>query len=142
MALQEFALPLAGGLLIGAAASGLLLFNGRIAGISGILRGLVTSRGGEFSERLLFLLGLVLGAWLYESWSGQFPVARAHFPIWLLATSGLLVGFGTGIARGCTSGHGVCGLARLSIRSFVAVAVFLFVGFITTYLARHVWGVY
>lgn len=142
MAFQDFAAPLAGGLLIGSAAAGLLLFNGRVAGVSGMLRDLFTVRAGQALERAVFLFGLVLGAWLYAAWSGQIPVAREHFPAWLLVLAGVFTGLGTGVARGCTSGHGVCGLARFSVRSLVAVAVFLGVAMLTTYLVRHWWGIY
>lgn len=142
MALADFLPAAGGGLLIGAAASGLLLLNGRIAGISGILRGFLAEHGTAFRERALFLLGLIAGSALYARLSGQYPIPRADFPAWLLALSGLLVGLGTGLAKGCTSGHGVCGLARLSRRSFGAVGIFLGTAVLTTYLVRHWWGIY
>ncbi|WP_226459534.1 YeeE/YedE family protein [Quatrionicoccus australiensis] len=142
MALADFLPAAGGGLLIGAAASGLLLLNGRIAGVSGILRGFLAEHGTAFRERVLFLLGLIAGSALYALFSGQYPVPRSAFPAWLLALSGLLVGLGTGLAKGCTSGHGVCGLARLSRRSFGAVGIFLGTAVLTTYLVRHWWGIY
>lgn len=132
---------LLGGVLIGGAALVLLWGNGRIAGVSGILRGLVLTRGGARLSHALFLVGLVLGAWAYESASGQVPQPRADFPPVLLILAGVLVGLGTGVARGCTSGHGVCGLGRLSLRSLVAVLVFLGVAIVTTFVVRHVLGV-
>ncbi len=141
MALAEFLQPLAGGFLIGGASASLLYFNGRIAGISGILRRLFGSSAVLFVERLLFLLGLIAGAALYEIDAGTFPVPRADFPAGLLAVSGVLVGIGTSLANGCTSGHGVCGLARFSMRSLVAVGVFLSVAIATTYIVRHVFGI-
>jgi len=93
------------------------------------------------AQRLLFLLGLIAGAWVYEAASGTAPVARAGFPPLLLVAAGVLVGVGTTVAHGCTSGHGVCGMARFSRRAFVAVGVFLSVATGTTWLVRHVWGI-
>jgi uncharacterized membrane protein YedE/YeeE len=141
MLLAEFVKPLAGGILIGLSAAILLFFNGRIAGISGITRGLFTKDRQQLAERFVFLLGLVVGAGVYGDWSGQLPQPRESFPPLLLAISGLLVGTGTSLARGCTSGHGVCGLARLSKRSFIAVGVFLSTAIVTTYIIRHIWQI-
>ena len=141
MILIDLLPSLAGGVLIGAAAAGLLHFNGRIAGVSGIVGGLFAGPKAVFGQRLLFLLGLVAGAGLYEVASGTAPVARAGFPPLLLVAAGVLVGVGTSLARGCTSGHGVCGMARFSRRSFVAVGVFLSVAIATTWVVRHVWGI-
>lgn len=132
---------LAGGVLIGAAAAGLLYFNGRIAGVSGLVAGLFERRDGACAQRWLFLLGLVAGAAVYEVASGTAPVARPGFPPLLLVVAGVLVGVGTTLARGCTSGHGVCGMARFSRRSFVAVALFLSVAMATTWVVRHVGGI-
>ncbi len=133
---------LAGGLLIGAAASLLLWLNGRIAGISGIANGLLAWSRGDVAWRLVFLGGLVAGAAAFYAVAGGAPVHREGFPVWLLAGGGLLVGFGTSLGSGCTSGHGVCGLGRLSLRSLVATAIFLVTGIITTFVVRHVFGVY
>lgn len=141
MTLFDILPSLAGGVLIGLAAAGLLYFNGRIAGVSGILEGLFDGDPGARVQRLLFLLGLIAGAGLYELAGGTAPVARAGFPPWLLVVGGGLVGVGTSLARGCTSGHGVCGMARFSRRSFVAVGVFLSVAIGTTWVVRHVWGI-
>jgi hypothetical protein len=132
---------LIGGLLIGIAASLLLWLNGRIAGISGILGGLLAQRPGDRAWRLLFLAGLVLGAGAYTAWTGSLAPTRQGFPVPLLILAGLLTGFGTARANGCTSGHGVCGLARLSLRSGVVTATFLVVAIVTTYVVRHVLGV-
>lgn len=134
-----FVFALIGGVLIGAAAGLLLWLNGRVAGVSGMVLNLLFS-----SEKLtvaLFLVGIVDGAALFYSLGGAVPVARANFPLGLLAFAGLLVGVGTGMARGCTSGHGVCGLGRLSLRSLVATLTFLSVAMLTTYVVRHVFGV-
>lgn len=132
----------AGGLLIGASASGLLWLTGRVAGISGIAGRLPFAPPGDRAWRCLFLLGLLGGAWLTFVLLGQPANTRAHFPTWLLVTAGLLVGYGTATSGGCTSGHGVCGMARLSLRSGVATGVFLLTGIATTFVARHLlhWG--
>lgn len=132
---------LAGGLLIGAAASLLLWLNGRIAGVSGVLAGLRAWRAGDGAWRALFLIGLVLGAGAWHATSGQpFAPRTGLAPGWLVV-AGLLVGWGTAQAHGCTSGHGVCGLARRSVRSLVATATFLMVAFLTTWVSRHGLGV-
>ncbi len=132
---------LAGGMLIGSAAVLLLWWNGRLAGISGILGGLLTG-AADWRWRGLFIVGLIAGAALYYAGSNGAPVARATFPPWLLAAGGLLVGFGTALGRGCTSGHGVCGLGRMSMRSLVATIVFLVTAIATTFVVRHVFNVY
>jgi len=133
---------LSGGVLIGVAASLLLWLTGHVAGISGIIGRVMFSLkySGEFVWRALFLLGLVVGAKLYYVGFVAAPAAREDFPVWLLIVSGLLVGFGSSMGKGCTSGHGVCGLGRLSIRSLVATLVYLGVAVITTTLVRHVFG--
>ena len=133
---------LAGGLLIGGAAVMLLWLNGRIAGISNITAGLMSWKRADVLWRFLFLGGLVAGAALYYRAFGHAPVARADFPAWLLAIGGLLVGFGTSFGSGCTSGHGVCGLGRLSLRSLVATVIFLVTGIVTTHVVRHLFGIY
>lgn len=129
-----------GGLLIGFAALLLLLFNGRIAGISGMMSGLMTTQRGEIIWRVTFLVGIVLGAFLFNLGKSDFYPVRKDFSIGLLALGGFLVGFGTRMGNGCTSGHAVCGIARLSIRSIVATLIFMTSGFITVYLVRHVLG--
>jgi uncharacterized membrane protein YedE/YeeE len=130
---------LLGGLLIGSSASLLLWLNGRIAGVTGMLTGLLVKPSSDQIWRLLFLLGLVVGALAYGLWGGVTPL-RQGFPVWLLVAAGLLTGYGTAQANGCTSGHGVCGLARLSVRSLVAAATFLGVAIVTTFVVRHVIG--
>ena len=123
--------------MIGLAAVLLLALNGRIAGISGILGGLISSREpGEKLWRVAFLLGLVVGPGLYRLLFGTLPLElQAETPA--LIAAGLLVGFGTRLGSGCTSGHGVCGLARLSPRSLVATITFMLVGFATVYVAAN-----
>lgn len=131
---------LAGGALIGAAASVLLWLNGRIAGISGIVGGLLAPAAGETGWRALFTLGLIAGAALYRVAGGPLQAIEIETSPMLLIAGGLLVGFGTRIGGGCTSGHGVCGLARLSRRSLVATAVFMISAGITVAVVRHLWG--
>lgn len=130
-----------GGILIGLAATLLLLFNGRIAGISGIMSGLIKAPHSEVTWRIAFLVGIVIGAFIFHQIKPDFYQPRANFPIWLLAGGGFLVGFGTRMGNGCTSGHAVCGIARLSVRSIVATATFMLSGFITVYVIRHLLGV-
>lgn len=133
---------LIGGALIGLAATVLLLMNGRIAGVSGILNGIFKSSCGDVAWRVWFLIGLIIGGGLYIMF---FPPAfepRSGFPLALLVIAGVLVGFGARLGSGCTSGHGVCGLARLSGRSLVATGVFLTTGMLTVFfVTRHVSGV-
>lgn len=130
---------LLGGVLIGTAASLLLWLDGRIAGVSSAINNLLFS-SARWSA-YFFLAGIVLGAAIFYALGGSAPQAREHFPVWLLALAGVLVGFGTSMAHGCTSGHGVCGLGRLSLRSLVATLTFLCCGLLTTYVVRHVFGV-
>ncbi len=127
-----------GGVLIGLAAVLLLLANGRIAGVSGIVNGLLSRKPGDIGWRVAFVLGLWLGALVY--WAAR----GALFELELLATpgvmivAGFLVGYGTRLGSGCTSGHGVCGIARFSPRSMVATVVFMASGIATAYVVRHV----
>ena len=127
---------LAGGVLIGLASVWLLAANGRIAGVSGILHGLVAQPPGDRAWRAAFIAGLILAGVLWVLFTAPTP-GRAGFSGWLVA-GGLLVGFGTRIGGGCTSGHGVCGLGRLSLRSLVAVMVFMASGMAATFVMRHV----
>lgn len=128
---------LAGGLLIGAAAAVLLLSSGRIAGISGILGRIVVGEAGPRGWRLAFVAGLVLPALIASAagW-GAAPVLQGGYALAVVA--GMLVGVGTGWASGCTSGHGVCGLANLSTRSLVATLVFMGTAGLTVFVQRHV----
>ena len=130
-----------GGTLIGISASMLMLLNGRIAGISGIVKGLLKpSNCSEINWRIAFLAGLVFGGLGYAM---VFPV-QITLPqginMLTLIIGGLLVGFGTAMGNGCTSGHGVCGMSRFSIRSIVATMTFLSTGMLTVYIIRHVLG--
>jgi uncharacterized protein len=128
---------LIGGVLIGLAATLLYAMLGRIAGISGIFNATV-EQSTERGWRVAFLLGLIAAATAWLAFTNGAP--RAGFPLpWLIA-AGLLVGFGTRMGNGCTSGHGICGLARLSKRSLVAVLAFMGAGFVTVYVLRHLIG--
>ena len=131
---------LAGGLLIGASAALLLLLNGRIAGISGILGGLLPPRSGDIVWRAAFIAGLVLAPVLYAALGSSLPPVSVATSPALLAVAGLLVGFGARLGAGCTSGHGVCGIGRGSPRSLVATAVFIIVAIATVFVTRHVAG--
>ena len=127
---------LAGGVLIGAAAAMLLLLNGKIAGISGILGGLLRTGAGDIGWRVAFIAGLVVAPLVYPL-AAPLPVVQIDADTTLLVVAGLLVGLGTGYGSGCTSGHGVCGLSRLSPRSLVATTAFMAAGFVTVFMARH-----
>ncbi len=131
-----------GGLLIGLAAALLLLLNGRISGISGIVGGLLAPnpKGSEVGWRLAFVAGLMLGALVYALAAGGAALVSVQASVPVLVVAGLLVGFGTRLGSGCTSGHGLCGIARLSKRSISATAVFFGVAMLTVFLVRHVFG--
>ena len=132
-------MSLAGGLLIGVAVTLFVLLSGRIAGISGILGGLLGWPRGDAAWRIAFIGGLVLSPLLYAAFH-PLPVARIDAGTGSLIAAGLLVGLGTRYGAGCTSGHGVCGISRLSPRSLVATAAFMLAGFVTVYLIRHLVG--
>ena len=125
-----------GGAVIGLAAALLVLVNGRVAGISGIVGGMLHPQADDFAWRLAFVAGLLLAPVVYAM-GAAFPSATiaASYPVLIVA--GLLVGIGTRFAGGCTSGHGVCGLSRLSPRSLVATLAFMAAGFVTVFVVRH-----
>ena len=127
-------------MLIGAASVWLLAANGRIAGVSGILHGLFAQPPGERPWRAAFLAGLIAAGFAWHWLAPDVPV-REGFPLGWAALAGLLVGFGTRVGGGCTSGHGVCGIGRLSVRSFVAVAVFMATGMAAAFVTRHLLGI-
>ncbi len=130
---------LAGGVLLGVASALFILLNGRVLGISGILGGLLTPQRGDTGWRVSLLLGMATAPavffWLAPATMVHAPRIDAGYG--LIALAGVLVGVGTRYGSGCTSGHGVCGLSRLSLRSMVATASFMAVGFLTVYLVRH-----
>jgi len=128
-----------GGILIGLSAALLWLADGRIAGISGIIGGLGSTSKPEMGWRLAFLAGLVVAPLFYTLVAGAQPIVIGAGPATLVA-AGLMVGFGTRLGSGCTSGHGVCGLARLSRRSAVATGLFMASAAVTVFLIRHVFG--
>lgn len=130
---------LIGGVLIGLAAAMFVLLNGRIAGISGVMGGLFKPTQGDVAWRAVFVLGLVAAPSVYALFSAL-PRPQVDASWAALAVAGLLVGVGTRYGSGCTSGHGVCGLARLSPRSLVATVTFMGAGFATVFAIRHVSG--
>lgn len=130
---------LAGGLLIGLAAAMFALLNGRIAGISGVVGGLVRPVWGDAAWRVAFVAGLI-GAPLVYLLFAALPTPQIDAGFGTLVVAGLLVGAGSRYGAGCTSGHGICGLSRLSPRSLVATAMFMGAGFVTVFAARHVFG--
>ncbi len=129
-----------GGVLIGLSAAALLLFNGRPAGISGVVGGLISPQRGEWLWRLAFALGLVAGGVAVFALSPGSLRIEAHRPVLVVALAGALVGFGTRLGGGCTSGHGVCGIGRLSPRSAAATAVFMASGVVTVFVVEHLLG--
>ena len=131
---------LIGGALIGIAAVLLRRFLGRIAGISGIFNGALARNSDDRAWRMMFLIGLITSGALYQYVSGQTLITRTDFSLPVLLVAGVLVGFGTWLGSGCTSGHGVCGISRLSVRSLVATSVFLAVGILTASGIKLLWG--
>lgn len=128
---------LAGGIVIGIAAAMFVLFNGRIAGISGILGGLLQPKKEDIGWRAAFILGLLLAPLAFSAFA---PLPPIHIDAGsgLLVAAGLLVGIGTRYGSGCTSGHGVCGLSRFSLRSLVATGAFMVAGILTVFVTRHI----
>jgi hypothetical protein len=134
---------LAGGLLIGLATALLVILRGKIAGISGILGGFIDTKSTSHSQRLwrgLFLIGLLSSSLVYQLFA-PLPESDISASLGTLIVAGLLVGFGTRMGSGCTSGHGICGLSRFSFRSLIATMSFMFAGFVVCYLFLHVLGV-
>lgn len=131
---------LAGGVLIGLSAVLLMLANGRTAGIAGIVGGLFGACAGEVGWRLAFIVGLVTGPFAATLFGAPLPEIGIDASVPVILVAGLLVGFGSRLGNGCTSGHGVCGLARLSRRSLAATLTFMIVGAAVVFVARHVLG--
>ena len=136
--LAPYITPLLGGLTLGVAAMWLLLSLGRVAGISGIIWGVMV--GPDRQWRSFFVAGLVAGGFIIHTFMGIPLPEQSSSPLSLVALSGLLVGFGTRIGGGCTSGHGVCGIGRQSLRSIVATLTFMAAGVLTVFVVRHVLG--
>jgi hypothetical protein len=137
MTLEQIVRALAGGLMVGVAAGAVLLLNGRVAGISGMISSLVGPRRADAGWQAMFLLGLVVsGVLLSIADPGALPgAARISRPLMLV--SGLLVGFGARLGGGCTSGHSLCGTGRLSLRSLVATSLFVLTGAVSVWALRH-----
>jgi uncharacterized membrane protein YedE/YeeE len=131
---------LAGGIILGVASAVFILVNGRILGISGILGGLLPPKVGDTTWRVFFLLGMLAAPTVFHAVvPAQYITApRIDASGWMVIAAGLLVGLGTRYASGCTSGHGVCGLSRLSPRSLVATLSFMGAGFVMVYVLRHI----
>ena len=133
--MDSILMSLLGGMIIGLATAVFLVFNGRVTGISGIINGFLGFVKEERLWRGAFLLGLILGGFVLSSSAPEFFVNTSDRHLWLIAAAGLIVGYGTLMGSGCTSGHGVCGIARFSIRSVIATVVFMAMGmFIATVL--------
>ncbi len=137
MTLVQALPPLAGGLLIGLSAAALLLLEGRIAGISGIVGRMLGPQGDEFGWRVWFVAGLLAGAVVLRVFAPGVFGAAPTASLGTLAVAGVLVGYGTRLANGCTSGHGVCGLSRRSPRSLASVATFMGVAVAVVFVVRH-----
>ncbi|MFM1955282.1 MAG: hypothetical protein RIR20_102 [Pseudomonadota bacterium] len=130
----------AGGILIGIAAAILILFNGRIAGVSGILGQALN--GGIVRDnlwRIAFVMGIIAAPALWQIWVGEIEISIETNALWLII-AGLFVGVGTSYGSGCTSGHGICGLSRFSMRSVIATLSFMLTGMVTVYMMRHILG--
>lgn len=137
---MSYLVALLGGAVIGGGAAALLILSGRIAGVSGIVGGALVPRSGELGWRLMFLAGLIGGGALGGLVAPQ-AYGAPHGSTLLLVVAGLLVGYGTRLGSGCTSGHGICGVSRMSRRSITATALFVAAGMVATMVLRHVVGV-
>ncbi|PFG58155.1 hypothetical protein ATG66_0694 [Vibrio sp. ES.051] len=126
-----------GGILLGISATILLLINGKVAGISGIMNGIMSPKKGDYSWRLLFALGMIAGGLISVLMLGIAVPSTANLSLGMVITAGLLVGIGTRLGNGCTSGHGICGMGRLSKRSIVATCVFMVVAGLTVFVRLH-----
>ncbi|ELA9369167.1 YeeE/YedE family protein [Vibrio parahaemolyticus] len=126
-----------GGILLGISATILLLVNGKIAGISGIMNGIMSPKKGDYSWRLLFAVGMIAGGLISVLMLGVAVPSTANLSLGMVIAAGLLVGIGTKLGNGCTSGHGICGMGRLSKRSIVATCVFMAVAGLTVFIRLH-----
>lgn len=138
--MNEYLYAILGGVLIGLASAGMLLTNGKILGISGILGGMLRSRSWDFSWRLSFTVGLIVGGFLIRPLGFSMMSIDTDRTLTLVTIGGLLVGIGTSLGSGCTSGHGVCGVARFSGRSITATIVFILFGVLSVALLNAVGG--
>ncbi|KHF17215.1 membrane protein [Vibrio parahaemolyticus] len=126
-----------GGILLGISATILLLVNGKIAGISGVMNGIMSPKKGDYSWRLLFAVGMIAGGLISVLMLGVAVPSTANLSLGMVIAAGLLVGIGTRLGNGCTSGHGICGMGRLSKRSIVATCVFMAVAGLTVFVRLH-----
>ena len=126
-----------GGILLGVSATVLLLVNGKVAGISGIMNGIMSPKKGDYSWRLLFAVGMIAGGLISVLMLGVAVPSTANLSLGMVIAAGLLVGIGTRLGNGCTSGHGICGMGRLSKRSIVATCVFMAVAGLTVFVRLH-----
>lgn len=136
--MHDFLSAFLGGLLLGIAVVGYLYIHGRIAGISGLIGQVLNPQTIFKTPAIWFLLGLIVIPFVYGLWLQ--PEIELNASPWMMIIAGLLVGFGTRLGSGCTSGHGICGISRLSGRSLLATVLFMLAGFVTVYLIRHLWG--
>ncbi len=145
MTLSSFLGPAIGGALIGLSAVLLMALNGRIAGVSGIVAGIMAPLRGEgradLSWRAAFVAGLIIAPLIVSAVRGELVSVSTPHPLWMMALGGLLVGYGTRLGSGCTSGHGVCGVARLSKRSFAATGMFMSTAIVTVFVLHRLLGV-
>ncbi|MFZ0023700.1 YeeE/YedE family protein [Acinetobacter sp.] len=137
--MHDFLSAFLGGLLLGVSVVGYLYIHGRIAGISGLIGQVLNPHTLFKTPAIWFLLGLFIIPFIYGLWLQ--PEIELNASPWMMIVAGLLVGFGTRLGSGCTSGHGICGISRLSRRSMLATAVFMLAGFVTVYVIRHLIGV-
>ena len=141
MELTDYYPAIIGGLLIGISACVLLLFTGRIAGLSGIINGIIKPEKDELFWRTIFVISLLAGAAIHYYFFSHPAFIKDTFSPYMMLAGGFLVGFGTRLGGGCTSGHGVCGLGRLSLRSLIATITFMLTAVITVYIFRHIFSV-
>jgi len=127
-----------GGILLGISAAMLLFINGKIAGISGIINGIMSSKKDDYSWRLLFVLGMIVGGLISVLMLGVTVPSTENLSLGMVIAAGLLVGIGTRLSNGCTSGHGICGIGRLSKRSIVATCAFMVVAGLTVFVRLHI----
>lgn len=132
--------PIIGGILIGLASIGMMLFNGRISGISGILKGAFRYQKNDFLWRVAFVGGMIVTGVVIGRLFPEYAVIEIKRSIWAYGAAGLLVGIGAGMSNGCTSGHGVCGVGRLSNRSVMITMMFTIAGIITVWVINHFFG--